>query len=182
MTAQMALLAEQIAFERRVSMAQLVVVITLFVFMALSRGNLSILSPIMEAQAQERKRRESFDQMAPIAKDNLLAPPSLDAVAENRRNSEEQRRRRRSSANSAGLGVETQEQKKQQQLSSIASSSNNAANNTVSVLTRRRSSGDAQVPGGSSSSSSSSGADSPSLGDISASLHTPPPLPHKSSI
>lgn len=42
-------------------MAQLAVVITLFVFVALSRGTLSILSPIMEAQAQERKRRESAD-------------------------------------------------------------------------------------------------------------------------
>ncbi|KAI7880455.1 hypothetical protein K492DRAFT_187885 [Lichtheimia hyalospora FSU 10163] len=61
MTVKMALLADQIAFERRVSMAQLAVVITLFVFVALSRGTLSILSPIMEAQAQERKRRESAD-------------------------------------------------------------------------------------------------------------------------
>lgn len=42
-------------------MAQLAVVITMFVFVALSRGTLSILSPIMEAQAQERKRRESSD-------------------------------------------------------------------------------------------------------------------------
>lgn len=40
-------------------MAQLVVVIALFVFMALSRGTISILSPILEAQAKERKRRET---------------------------------------------------------------------------------------------------------------------------
>ncbi|KAI9496256.1 UNC-like C-terminal-domain-containing protein [Zychaea mexicana] len=64
MTAKMALLADQIAFERRVSMAQLVIVVMLFVFVALSRGTLSILSPIMEAQAQERKRRESADAQA----------------------------------------------------------------------------------------------------------------------
>ncbi|ORY89541.1 UNC-like C-terminal-domain-containing protein [Syncephalastrum racemosum] len=59
MTLQLGLLADQIAFERRVSMAQLVIVLLLFVFVALSRGTLSILSPIMEAQARERKRRES---------------------------------------------------------------------------------------------------------------------------
>ncbi|KAI9322286.1 UNC-like C-terminal-domain-containing protein [Dichotomocladium elegans] len=69
---KMSQLADQIAFERRVSMAQLVVVLTLFVFVALSRGTLSILSPIMEAQAQERKRRESADAVAPASSPSPL--------------------------------------------------------------------------------------------------------------
>lgn len=42
-------------------MSQLVIMITLFVFMALSRGTFSTLSPVMAAQQVERKRRESID-------------------------------------------------------------------------------------------------------------------------
>ncbi|CAO3587386.1 unnamed protein product [Absidia cylindrospora] len=49
----------QISFEKRVSMAQLTIVVTLFVFLALSRGTMSTLSPVMIAQAEERKRRQS---------------------------------------------------------------------------------------------------------------------------
>lgn len=40
-------------------MAQLAIVVTLFVFLALSRGTMSTLSPVMMAQAEERKRRQS---------------------------------------------------------------------------------------------------------------------------
>lgn len=76
-------------------MAQLAAVITLFVFVALSRGTLSILSPIMEAQAQERKRRESADHPSttttttstttlPIAPKPLSSPtPPLPEKKEN---------------------------------------------------------------------------------------------------
>ncbi|KAI9248786.1 UNC-like C-terminal-domain-containing protein [Phascolomyces articulosus] len=87
MTIKMALMADQIAFERRVSMAQLVIVVMLFVFVALSRGTLSILSPIMEAQAQERKRRESADaqallEVAPLPINKTLSPPVLSVTPE----------------------------------------------------------------------------------------------------
>jgi hypothetical protein len=56
----------QLSFERRVSVSQLVIMITLFVFMALSRGTFSTLSPVMAAQQVERKRRESIDQSSAI--------------------------------------------------------------------------------------------------------------------
>ncbi|KAI8342865.1 hypothetical protein BC941DRAFT_413270 [Chlamydoabsidia padenii] len=59
MTAKISILTDQISFEKRVSMAQLAIVVTLFVFLALSRGTMSTLSPVMIAQAEERKRRES---------------------------------------------------------------------------------------------------------------------------
>lgn len=39
--------------------------IALFVFMALSRGTFSALSPVMAAQHEERKRRESVDAVVP---------------------------------------------------------------------------------------------------------------------
>ncbi|SAM09125.1 hypothetical protein [Absidia glauca] len=59
MTAKISILTDQISFEKRVSMAQLAIVVTLFVFLALSRGTMSTLSPVMMAQAEERKRRQS---------------------------------------------------------------------------------------------------------------------------
>ncbi|KAG0172620.1 hypothetical protein DFQ30_010058 [Apophysomyces sp. BC1015] len=43
MVAKMSILEEQIAFERRMSMAQLIILIILFTFMVLSRGNFSTL-------------------------------------------------------------------------------------------------------------------------------------------
>ncbi|KAI8979672.1 hypothetical protein BDF20DRAFT_524389 [Mycotypha africana] len=61
MTSKISLLTDQIAFERRVSVTQLVIMVSLFVFMALSRGTFSPLSPVMAAQQEERKRRESID-------------------------------------------------------------------------------------------------------------------------
>lgn len=45
--------------------------ITLFVFMALSRGTFSTLSPVMAAQQVERKRRESIDQSSSLSKETL---------------------------------------------------------------------------------------------------------------
>ncbi|KAI9486057.1 MAG: hypothetical protein EXX96DRAFT_547530 [Benjaminiella poitrasii] len=39
--------------------------IALFVFMALSRGTFNTLSPVMAAQQEEIKRRESIDQSVP---------------------------------------------------------------------------------------------------------------------
>ncbi|CAO3618595.1 unnamed protein product [Cunninghamella echinulata] len=59
MSTQISILTDQISFERKISMMQLIVVISLFVFLALSRGTLNTLSPVMVAQAEERKRRES---------------------------------------------------------------------------------------------------------------------------
>lgn len=84
MTRQLGLLADQIAFERRVSMAQLVMVLLLFVFVALSRGTLSILSPILEAQARERKRRESASEPPRHA----LSPPKTKEDAKRADNKE----------------------------------------------------------------------------------------------
>ncbi|KAI8150382.1 UNC-like C-terminal-domain-containing protein [Fennellomyces sp. T-0311] len=95
MAAKMALMADQIAFERRVSMAQLVIVIMLFVFVALSRGTLSILSPIMEAQARERKRRESADAQPadPVVPKKPISPPALAVSPESFTTSPERRPR-----------------------------------------------------------------------------------------
>jgi len=45
--------------------------ITLFVFMALSRVTFSTLSPVMAAQHEERKRRESIDQSSSLSKEAL---------------------------------------------------------------------------------------------------------------
>lgn len=45
--------------------------ITLFVFMALSRGTFSTLSPVMAAQQEERKRRESIDQSSVLSKETM---------------------------------------------------------------------------------------------------------------
>jgi type IV secretory pathway VirB10-like protein len=56
----------QLSFERRVSVSQLVITITIFVFMALSQGTFSALSPIMAAQQKERRRREAIDQSAAL--------------------------------------------------------------------------------------------------------------------
>lgn len=61
----------QLSFERRVSVSQLVIMITLFVFMALSRGTFSTLSPVMAAQQEERKRRESIDQSSTLSKESM---------------------------------------------------------------------------------------------------------------
>ncbi|KAK4512910.1 NAD(P)-bd_dom domain-containing protein [Mucor velutinosus] len=71
MTAKISILADQLSFERRVSVSQLVIMITLFVFMALSRGTFSTLSPVMAAQQEERKRRESIDQSSGLSKETL---------------------------------------------------------------------------------------------------------------
>lgn len=67
MTARISILADQLSFERRVSVSQLVIMITLFVFMALSRGTFSTLSPVMAAQQVERKRRESIDHSSIVS-------------------------------------------------------------------------------------------------------------------
>lgn len=59
--------------------------ITLFVFMALSRGTFSALSPVMAAQQEERKRRESIDQSSALTKeamDILLNNPTANTVVQ----------------------------------------------------------------------------------------------------
>ncbi|CEP11317.1 hypothetical protein [Parasitella parasitica] len=71
MTAKISILADQLSFERRISVSQLVIMIVLFVFMALSRGTFSTLSPVMAAQREERKRRESIDQSSNLSKEVL---------------------------------------------------------------------------------------------------------------
>ncbi|KAI8384291.1 UNC-like C-terminal-domain-containing protein [Radiomyces spectabilis] len=82
LTAKMSLMADQIAFERRISISQLVIVISLFVFMALSRGTFNTLSPIMVAQAEERKRRASADQIVPgSTKAATQESPSSDKIS-----------------------------------------------------------------------------------------------------
>ncbi|KAI8049325.1 UNC-like C-terminal-domain-containing protein [Thamnidium elegans] len=78
MAAKINILADQLSFERRVSVCQLVIMITLFVFMALSRGTFSTLSPVMAAQQEERKRRESIDHSSSSKEivDLLLETPT----------------------------------------------------------------------------------------------------------
>ncbi|KAI8879483.1 hypothetical protein K501DRAFT_336031 [Backusella circina FSU 941] len=66
MTAKISILADQLSFERRISLTQLVIMITLFVFMALSRGTFSTLSPVMAAREEERKKRQSANQAAAL--------------------------------------------------------------------------------------------------------------------
>ncbi|RCH98881.1 hypothetical protein CU098_007582, partial [Rhizopus stolonifer] len=61
MTTKISMLADQLSFERRVSVSQLIIMIILFVFMALSRGTFSTLSPVVAAQQEQRKRRQSID-------------------------------------------------------------------------------------------------------------------------
>ncbi|ORX61698.1 hypothetical protein DM01DRAFT_1332288 [Hesseltinella vesiculosa] len=58
MAAKISILTDQISFERRLAVTQWIIVIMLVVGMALSRGTLTTLSPVMLAQAMERKRRE----------------------------------------------------------------------------------------------------------------------------
>lgn len=60
-----------------------------FVYMALSRGTFSTLSPVVAAQQQERKRRESLSSKTKIALDSLIEnrmktiPRKSDAVVPN---------------------------------------------------------------------------------------------------
>jgi hypothetical protein len=54
------------------SVSQLVITMTVFVFMALSRGTFSTLSPVVAAQQQERKRRESLSSRTKVALDSLI--------------------------------------------------------------------------------------------------------------
>ncbi|KAL9546876.1 hypothetical protein MBANPS3_006439 [Mucor bainieri] len=83
MTAKISILADQLSFERRVSVSQLVIMVTLFVFMALSRGTFSTLSPVMAAQQEERKRRESIDQSSSLSKETLdILQKSSDSAAD----------------------------------------------------------------------------------------------------
>jgi hypothetical protein len=51
-------LSDQISFERKVSITQLIITIILFVYMALSSGTLNTLSPVIAAQLKERKKRK----------------------------------------------------------------------------------------------------------------------------
>lgn len=51
-------LSDQLSFERKVSITQLIITIILFVYMALSSGTLNTLSPVIAAQLKERKKRK----------------------------------------------------------------------------------------------------------------------------
>lgn len=53
------IMADQVVFEKRLSLIQLILLISLFLFTAANKGTLSTLSPIVAAQAQERQRRQS---------------------------------------------------------------------------------------------------------------------------
>ncbi|RCH80719.1 hypothetical protein CU097_001175, partial [Rhizopus azygosporus] len=59
MTTKINLLADQLSFEKKLSLIQLTILITLFVYMALSKGTLSTLSPIIAAQLEERRKRKT---------------------------------------------------------------------------------------------------------------------------
>ncbi|KAI8385812.1 UNC-like C-terminal-domain-containing protein [Blakeslea trispora] len=60
MTAKISMLSDQLSYERRMSVTQLIIMIILFVFMALSRGTFNILSPVVAAQQEQRNRRQSI--------------------------------------------------------------------------------------------------------------------------
>ncbi|KAJ2962770.1 hypothetical protein NQZ79_g2106 [Umbelopsis isabellina] len=55
-------MADQVVFEKRLSLIQLILLISLFLFTAANKGTLSALSPIVAAQAEERQRRQSLSQ------------------------------------------------------------------------------------------------------------------------
>ncbi|KAI9029743.1 UNC-like C-terminal-domain-containing protein [Phycomyces nitens] len=63
MTVRLNMLSDQITFEKRMSTVQLVCLVGFFIYTALSRGTFSSLSPVMQAQAEERKRRSSAENM-----------------------------------------------------------------------------------------------------------------------
>jgi hypothetical protein len=61
------IMADQVVFEKRLSLIQLILLISLFLFTAANKGTLSTLSPIVAAQAQERQRRQSVSHHQSIA-------------------------------------------------------------------------------------------------------------------
>lgn len=60
LTAKLHIMADQVVFEKRLSLIQLILLISLFLFTAANKGTLSTLSPIVAAQAEERQRRQSI--------------------------------------------------------------------------------------------------------------------------
>ncbi|KAL0076594.1 UNC-like C-terminal-domain-containing protein [Phycomyces blakesleeanus] len=95
MSARLNLLSDQITFERRMSTAQLVFLVVCFLYMALSRGTFSFLSPVIQAQTEERKRRSSAENILNPSpkheretKTNLGAPKSADPISVQHRSSD----------------------------------------------------------------------------------------------
>lgn len=62
LTSKLHIMADQVVFEKRLSLIQLILLISLFLFTAANKGTLSALSPIVAAQAEERQRRQSLSQ------------------------------------------------------------------------------------------------------------------------
>ncbi|KAM3589652.1 hypothetical protein VKS41_000510 [Umbelopsis sp. WA50703] len=60
LTSKLHIMADQVVFEKRLSLIQLILLISLFLFTAANKGTLSALSPIVAAQAEERQRRQSL--------------------------------------------------------------------------------------------------------------------------
>lgn len=60
LSSKLHIMADQVVFEKRLSLIQLILLISLFLFTAANNGTLSTLSPIVAAQAEERQRRQSI--------------------------------------------------------------------------------------------------------------------------
>jgi Sad1 / UNC-like C-terminal len=89
LTAKLHIMADQVVFEKRLSLVQLILLISLFLFTAANKGTLSTLSPIVAAQAEERQRRQSISHhqssasqtdMAADERPRLSRQPSTQAL------------------------------------------------------------------------------------------------------
>jgi hypothetical protein len=108
--------------------------ITLFVFMALSRGTFSTLSPVMAAQQEERKRRESIDQSSASIKE------ALDIALDNTSNipsSLPNNNITTTKANASAAGATDTTINLIPGVNPSTSSNNNASENTIPVITRK---------------------------------------------
>ncbi|KAH8552645.1 UNC-like C-terminal-domain-containing protein [Umbelopsis sp. PMI_123] len=79
LTAKLHIMADQVVFEKRLSLIQLILLVSLFLFTAANKGTLSTLSPIVAAQAEERQRRQSIShhQSSASQTDNAVERPKL---------------------------------------------------------------------------------------------------------
>ncbi|KAI8582459.1 hypothetical protein K450DRAFT_227267 [Umbelopsis ramanniana AG] len=77
LTAKLHIMADQVVFEKRLSLIQLILLISLFLFTAANKGTLSTLSPIVAAQAEERQRRQSISHHQSSASQTDMERPRL---------------------------------------------------------------------------------------------------------
>ncbi|RUS16354.1 UNC-like C-terminal-domain-containing protein [Endogone sp. FLAS-F59071] len=83
LTTKLHIMADQLVFEKRLALVQLILLVCLFVFLAMTRGTLNAFSPIVVAQAQERRRREAIAvevHLPPSPKDGAGVLSTAEAV------------------------------------------------------------------------------------------------------